>query len=57
MADQVRHGVHREARKTACPRGHKYSGSNLRITFDGRRACRACHREYARRRRAELADA
>lgn len=34
---------------THCPRGHPYSGDNLRIA-NGRRHCRACSRERARDR-------
>lgn len=29
-------------RKTHCPRGHPYSGENLRITKRGYRCCRTC---------------
>jgi hypothetical protein len=39
-------------RKTHCPRGHPYSDENLQVRPCGRRACRACHREKMRRRRA-----
>jgi hypothetical protein len=28
--------------KTHCPQGHSYSGSNLYITPEGKRVCRAC---------------
>lgn len=34
-------GSHQLA-KTHCPKGHAYSGSNLYVYKDGRRACRLC---------------
>lgn len=40
------------ANATHCPHGHKYTGQNLRIrSNDGARVCRACCREFNRRRR------
>lgn len=40
--------------KTECPRGHPYSGENLRIgKRRGERYCRECHREWGRRERIE----
>lgn len=30
------------AKKTHCPKGHPYSGSNLRISRSGKRRCRRC---------------
>jgi len=36
-------------RKTHCPKGHPYSGPNLRIAPDGHRICRTCKAEQARR--------
>ena len=42
------------ARKTECPQGHPYSGDNLYVNPNtGYRMCRACQREYQRRRRAK----
>lgn len=38
--------------KTHCPHGHPYSGPNLTITKRGRRTCKACARERARRKKA-----
>ena len=38
----------RNAKKTACPKGHPYSGHNLYIRPSGYRECRACARERAR---------
>lgn len=32
------------ARKTHCPSGHKYAGSNLYMTPSGQRKCRECNR-------------
>lgn len=44
-------------RKTHCPQGHPYDETNTRLTPDGRRACRACHRAfhhiYKERRRGQ----
>lgn len=40
--------------KTHCPKGHPYSGGNLRIRIDGARVCRACAREAARQARARV---
>lgn len=34
----------REARTTACPQGHSYSGDNLGIEPTGRRYCKECKR-------------
>lgn len=39
------------ARKTACPQGHPYDEANTLVKPSGARACRACAREAARRRR------
>lgn len=55
--DKRRHGTDHNAAKTHCPKGHPYSGENLRITPTGRRACRACNRirklaEYYRNKAA-----
>ena len=45
--DLVRHGVHNNARKTHCPRGHEYSPENTYVTPSRptARYCRACKRE------------
>ena len=42
----------RNARKTACLRGHAFDEANTRIRPSGKRACRACARLYDTRRRA-----
>jgi hypothetical protein len=51
--------IARAARRTHCPSGHPYSGSNL-IVFRGHRICRTCRARHniattARRRREWLA--
>jgi hypothetical protein len=38
----------RNARKTHCPKGHPYSGANLRISPKGYRVCRECERRPGR---------
>jgi hypothetical protein len=43
------------ARKTHCAHGHSFAGENLRVDRHGYRACRACEREKARRRKAAAA--
>ncbi|MFG2412276.1 HNH endonuclease signature motif containing protein [Streptomyces goshikiensis] len=40
-------GAAAQRAKTHCPYGHPYSGENLRICKDGKRACRACDRRYS----------
>ena len=50
MFDSSRKKRHVQSRKTHCPKGHEYSGSNLRIS-NGRRYCRACVKENTRRYR------
>src|SRR5690606_32882164 len=46
--DKVRNGRHHNQRKTHCPQGHPYSGSNLYVSRRGDgstfRTCRACQR-------------
>lgn len=46
--DSVRHGTHRNAQKTHCPRGHAYDGANTIIgrKSNGRRyrVCKECRR-------------
>jgi hypothetical protein len=41
----------RRASETHCPSGHEYSPENLYIEASGSRRCRACWRDYDRRRR------
>lgn len=63
MQDQLRHGVHHQAGKTHCHKGHPFSGDNLKVFPPGsamRRRCRQCHRdrdrEYKRASRRLLAQ-
>lgn len=56
MLDSVRHGTHRQAGTTHCPKGHPYSEGN---TYTGRRgngetfrACRTCRNAFKRAARA-----
>lgn len=45
IRDQVRHGVHRNSRKTSCVHGHPFDEANTWRSPDGtRRRCRACAR-------------
>lgn len=46
-----------QARKTHCVRGHELSGENLSVHKDGKRYCRECGRQSARKyyRRDKLA--
>ena len=50
MLDAVKHGTHKESRKTHCPDKHPYDEANTGRTGN-RRYCRACKRGKARRRR------
>lgn len=46
LLDAVRHGTNWQTAKTHCPRGHMYSGSNLKVSSSDRgRDCRACTQE------------
>lgn len=47
----------RHAAATECPKGHPYSGSNLRIRPSGRRACRECERIRVRAQRSNQKEA
>lgn len=42
------------ARKTRCPNGHPYTGSNTMLSPEGWRSCRACKYERNARRRAHV---
>jgi hypothetical protein len=53
--DMVRNGVHNQASKTHCPRGHAYDEDNTRIDGRGHRSCRTCLRAQADRGSAPLA--
>lgn len=47
--DMVRHGVHNNARKTHCLRGHAFDEANTLIIRNGYRECLTCKRATARR--------
>lgn len=50
--DSVRNGVHSQASKTHCKRGHPYDGENTYYPpYPGgaKRACKACRKENSRR--------
>lgn len=47
--DQRKFAGCRQKAKTHCPSGHEYAGENL-LVCGGKRYCRACNREKARRR-------
>ena len=51
IRDAVRHGTYRngQERKTHCPQGHAYDGSNTYVGPKGWRGCRACRAEASRR--------
>lgn len=52
--ENIRRGashVAQQARQTSCIHGHPLDTANTRIKRDGRRDCRACDRERARRYR------
>lgn len=46
--DAVKHGAHREAKKTECKRGHPLSGDNVYLGQPGKRACVTCRRKSTR---------
>lgn len=49
--DQVRHGVHNNARKTHCKRGHEFTPENTKIISDrGWRKCVTCSKQAGRER-------
>lgn len=44
MQDRIRCGHDPQKNKSCCPQGHTYDEKNTRVTKDGYRVCRACHR-------------
>lgn len=62
IRDSVRHGTHRNTRKSTCPRSHQLVAPNLKpaAAAHGRRQCLACSRAYndatAARKRCEVFD-
>jgi hypothetical protein len=53
--DAVRNRRHNNARKRECHNGHAFTPENTRITQNGGRDCRACHRDRERERRSRSA--
>lgn len=49
--ENLRRGVHHNAMKTHCPRGHAYDEVNTYVEPTGKRKCRTCYVETDRRRR------
>ncbi len=47
--------AHQQLARTHCPQGHPLSGDNLRPSTEGRRRCRICKNDGARRLRKEAA--
>ena len=43
----------KNARKTHCPKGHEYSGSNLYVSSQGYRQCKTCREAYKKKLREE----
>jgi hypothetical protein len=41
--------------RTHCPKGHPYNEENTRVSSSGRRHCRTCDRDRAKRNRAKTA--
>jgi hypothetical protein len=57
--ENVLRGIGRSAvnsRKTHCINGHKFTTENTRLDSRGKRVCRACFREIARKVRAARKD-
>lgn len=48
--DAVKHGNHRQTRKTHCPQGHPYDESNTWVNNLGSRVCLACKRQRGKTR-------
>ena len=49
--DSVRHGTHRNARKTHCVQGHELTPDNLYKSKRNRRDCRQCQLDRVRERK------
>lgn len=47
--DTVRHGTHRNSKKTHCIRNHPFDAQNTYLTSDNRRVCRSCMRTRQRK--------
>jgi hypothetical protein len=50
MADMAAKGRSEHGQRTHCPHGHPYDAANTYIDKRGGRHCRACSREYMRRK-------
>lgn len=50
--ENLRRGVHHNAVKTHCPRGHAYDEANTYVESRGNRHCRACYVVLDKQRRA-----
>lgn len=46
------HAIH--ARKTHCPKGHPFEGSNLYLTSKGHRVCRTCRNKWSEKWRLKI---
>jgi len=55
LTDQIEHGTHPTASRQECPQGHPYDSANTRH-YQGRRYCKACHRERTNRRHRRSPD-
>jgi hypothetical protein len=54
MADREARGRGWQQQVTHCPQGHEYTPENTLYRSDGRRKCRQCGRDAARRRQAAM---
>lgn len=56
VVDSVRHGTHRNTRKTQCPRGHLLVAPNLYWPRPGSRTCKSCNLARSARRKGNPLD-
>lgn len=49
VKDMISHGTHPMLSRLACGNGHRYTPGSTRVSPKGRRECRLCHREWARK--------
>lgn len=45
---QARRAALRDSDRTHCPAGHELTPDNLKVSAQGTRSCRQCHRDYHR---------
>src|SRR5690606_32157657 len=57
VLDQVRHGVHNNARKTHCKNGHAFTPENTMRRSEGGRRCRTCNDAQQAAYRARVKEA